>query len=111
LERLSKFQSFEEQPRLVFIKGGIIVDGFTIKPHDFRDSVFNSDKIDDFKNSIKSYKHKKKTKVPLRKRFCNSCIFCQESGSVYYCLNPGSPKYKELVDEYEGCTRFVAYYY
>lgn len=81
------------------------------KAQDFHRNIVNQVNHDEIKKGIPKIKNKAKKVIPETTKSCDSCIYCQESGSIYYCMNSRSLFFRNLVDGTMSCGRFIAYRY
>ena len=83
-------------------------DKFVIKPKDFTDQVTKTDGV---KESLSVWRRKRLQKgkniIPREPKTCESCIYCQQSGSIYRCTNPNSKYYGMDVDSTVSCVFYL----
>ena len=75
------------------------------RPQDFLQGVVDQTDHDEISKGIRKFKTKPKKTVPKQKKSCGSCIYCQESGSIYMCRHP---RINEGVDPDFSCSRYIA---
>ena len=77
----------------------------SLKPQDFLEGVADLPDYSEVSKGVRKIKRKAKSSMPKTHKSCDSCIYCQESGSVYTCRHP---RVNDNVEPNYCCSRYIA---